>query len=334
MATFNEARKLVALCLERNIPVMLVGSPGIGKTDLVKSVAKELGYTLHVDLPVISEPTYFGGFPIDKDGFVSLLPLSKYKPLFETKDDTIFFMDDIGQAKKAVQAAAMQVALARRIGDYELSPKVRVLAATNRRQDAAGVNSILEPLKGRFFIIHMEVDIKEWTIWAIKNRIHPDIIAFLNFRPDYLNKFEPTPEIVNTPNPRNWARFSAIYEGLAEEEAEIAANGNVGEEATVEFMAFLKIAKSIPSIDELVRNPQRVNELNEASQKFAVATACIHHSDKDNIDSVIDVVLQLPTEYQLLYVSGIAEGRSDLLPHSKKISKLLDDLINISRQHV
>ncbi len=63
---------------------------------------------------------------------------------------TACFIDDLGQATPAVQAAAMQLILARTLNGHRVSDHVVFIAATNRRTDRAGVSGILEPVKSRF----------------------------------------------------------------------------------------------------------------------------------------------------------------------------------------
>ncbi|MFP3700463.1 ATP-binding protein, partial [Burkholderia sp. SIMBA_013] len=94
----------------------------------------------------------------------------------------IWFLDDLGQAAPSVQAAKMQLLLARRIGEHKLPDNVTFLAATNRRKDNAGVSGILDPLMDRF-ATHVELvaDIHEWTSWALAHGVPAELVAFLRF---------------------------------------------------------------------------------------------------------------------------------------------------------
>ena len=88
--------------------------------------------------------------PFVTDGQAEFLPFGDLRALIQADKDTVFFLDDLGQAPPTVQAAAMQLILARRINGHHVSDSVTFIAATNRKQDKAGVSGILEPVKSRF----------------------------------------------------------------------------------------------------------------------------------------------------------------------------------------
>jgi len=107
----------------------------------------------------------------------------------------------------------MQLILARRINGYKVSDQVTFLAATNRKQDKAGVSGILEPVKSRFVsIVELEPDLEDWAAWAASNSLPAELIAFVRFRPNLLNDFTPSVDITK-PRPRSrqsqWATFQA-----------------------------------------------------------------------------------------------------------------------------
>ena len=92
----------------------------------------------------------------------------------------------------------MQLILARCINEHKLSPYVTFIAATNRREDKAAVSGLLEPVKSRFAaIVELEVSPDDWVIWALNNNMPTELIAFIRFRPDLLDNFQPSKDIVS-----------------------------------------------------------------------------------------------------------------------------------------
>ena len=90
----------------------------------------------------------------------------------------------------------MQLILARQVNGHKISDKVIFIAATNRRQDRAGVTGILEPVKSRFAtIIQLDVDADIWIEWAFENDMPAELIGFIHFRPSLLHKDETTSDI-------------------------------------------------------------------------------------------------------------------------------------------
>ena len=124
-----------------NLNILIVGSPGIGKTDTVDQICKELNYDLIISHPVVSDPTDYKGFPFVIDNKADFIPFGDLRQLIEAKKETVYFLDDLGQSPASVQAACMQLLLSRQINGHKISEKIRFVAATNRREDKAGVRS-------------------------------------------------------------------------------------------------------------------------------------------------------------------------------------------------
>src|SRR5512137_1189962 len=115
--TPRDLSKALAIAVKNGLPVIIKGKPGIGKSDIVAQVAADLSYDLKISHPQVSDPTDYKGFPFpDKSGErATFLPFGELADLIEAKHPTIAFLDDIGQAPPAVQAALMQLLLARRV---------------------------------------------------------------------------------------------------------------------------------------------------------------------------------------------------------------------------
>ena len=100
----------------------------------------------------------------------------------------------------------MQLILARRVNGHKVSKHVVFIAATNRRQDRAGVTGILEPVKSRFAsIIELTADASEWIDWALENDVPMEVIGWIHYQPSMLTVGEATADIVNHPCPRTIA---------------------------------------------------------------------------------------------------------------------------------
>src|SRR5271156_3640100 len=140
--------------LSHTIPARMAGlicsGPGTGKSSIGEQACGEADADCIVMHPVVSDPTDFKGMPWVGDGGATFLPFGDLQKLVNATKLTACFIDDLGQATPAVQAAAMQLILARTINGHRVSGQVVFIAATNRRTDRAGVSGILEPVKSRF----------------------------------------------------------------------------------------------------------------------------------------------------------------------------------------
>jgi len=207
----SQLQAFLKVAIKEKMPVLVKGAPGIGKSDIVTQVTEELKCDLIIEHPVVSDPTDFKGLPFPKGEEADFLPFGSLKQIIETNKPTVFFLDDLGQAPPAVQAACMQLILARKINGHKVSDQVTFIAATNRRIDQAGVQGLLEPVKSRFVsIIELTPDLEDWCKWALENNMPPELVAFIRFRPNLLFDFTPTKDLVNSSCPRTVANVGKL----------------------------------------------------------------------------------------------------------------------------
>jgi len=185
--------------------------------------------------------------------------------------------------------------LARRVNEHAVSPFVTMVAATNRRIDRAGVTGILEPVKSRFVsIIELQADVDSWCRWALDNDVVPELIAFLRYRPDLLSAFVPSNDLTNSPTPRTWSNAARIlrWDLPAAVKHEVIA-GAVGESATTELLAFLRLFAALPNIDAILLNPSSAPIPDAPASLYAVATALAYRAQKGNFDRIAQYVTRL-----------------------------------------
>lgn len=292
-----KAQKLLRTCIQANLPVLLVGAPGVGKTDIVCQAAQGEGYDLIVSHPVVSDPTDAKGLPYpSEDGLTArFLPYGDLARALNATRPTIWFLDDLGQATPAVQAAFMQLLLARRIGEHQLPDCITFVAATNRKADRAGVSGILEPVKSRFVtIISVTPSVEDWTDWALDNGLPGELIAFLRYRPDLLFQPAPTLEIVNSPSSRTWANAARLMQaGLDPDIEQEALCGSVGETGATELVSFLNVWRELPSPDSVLLDPLHASIPDSPSVLYALSSALASYANKENFNRVVQYAERL-----------------------------------------
>jgi hypothetical protein len=281
--------------------VLIKGAPGIGKSDIMEQVAKELKMDLIISHPVVSDPTDYKGLPGIVDGKAEFLPFGDLRQLMEAKKPTICFLDDLGQAPAVVQAACMQLLLARQINGKKISEHIVFAAATNRRKDRAGVTGILEPVKSRFkTIVELVADADEWIEWAFENNMPAELIGFIHFRPAMLNSEEATADIVNHPCPRTIAA-AGEWLNIGVTSHEVLA-GAIGPGAAAELIGFLKVFKSLPNIAAILLDPKKTAVPEDPAARYAVVAALVEKATEDNADRILQYADRLPADFSVLLV--------------------------------
>jgi hypothetical protein len=134
------------------------------------------------------------------------------------------------------------------------------------------------------FHLDLEPDFEDWSKWAVNAGIRPEILAFLRFKPSLLHDADTTSDQNAWPTPRSWEMASQVLTGVAKWQGstgfaagtEIEAallEGTIGQAATTEFVAFLRLFRQLPSVPEILLNPDKAPVPDEPSARIAVATA-------------------------------------------------------------
>ncbi|MFJ2836281.1 AAA family ATPase [Nocardia sp. NPDC087230] len=149
----------LTLAVAADLPVLLWGEPGIGKTAALTQLAESLDLPLTTVIASVHEPSDFSGLPILGDdpatAGVPMAPPDWAVKLVEAGRG-LLFLDELSTAPPAVQAALLRLVLERRIGTLRLPPGVRIVAAANPRSSAADGWELSPPLANRF--VHLQ-----WT---------------------------------------------------------------------------------------------------------------------------------------------------------------------------
>ncbi|MEU3246948.1 AAA family ATPase [Streptomyces sp. NPDC006875] len=149
----------LTLAVAADLPILLWGEPGIGKTAALTQLAAALDLPLTTVIASVHEPSDFSGLPVVGDDpaeqGVPMAPPDWAVRLVRAGSG-LLFLDELSTAPPAVQAALLRLVLERRIGTLRLPPRVRIVAAANPRASAADGWELSPPLANRF--VHLQ-----WT---------------------------------------------------------------------------------------------------------------------------------------------------------------------------
>jgi hypothetical protein len=320
--THMKAKTLIPVletAIEKNYNTMILGSPGIGKSEIVKQVIEKLGYELMICHPVCDDVVDYKGLPSKVSNTeASFLPYGNLLRMMQADKPLVIFFDDLGQSTALVQAALMQLILERSVNGQKVSPHVRFVAASNRKKDNSGVQNILSALISRFnTVVELQTDVESWKSWALKNSVPIELIAFINFRTNLLNNFEETEkvrknEMSNFACPRTITNLGKwLKANIFEYEV---WKGCVGEAFATEFKAFYDVYKSLAGLPEkVILHPQTAPVPQELNVLYALVGALAHKSTEKNINAIFEYVGRIPTEFQVFYIKDATAKNEKLM---------------------
>lgn len=278
----NAVSKIVENVLSTDIVPFLWGPPGIGKSTLVKDIAKNKNWKL-IDLRLsLLSPVDLRGLPvIDKINKQAIWLPPEFLPKENEKEKGILFLDEINLAPPSVQAAAYQLILDKQVGSYKFPSTWKIIAAGNRETDRANVYKLSAPLANRFIHFNVVPNLGQWRNWARQNNIRPEIIDFLSGRPAFLFQ-QPKEEQKAFASPRTWAFLSQLMTGFAyneeigiSDELKQVIIGTIGDSVGQEFISHLSdynVQKISSLVDELTKTGN-ITLPKQLSLRYAVITA-------------------------------------------------------------
>ncbi|MCU0901497.1 MAG: MoxR family ATPase [Cypionkella sp.] len=217
---------------------MLHGRPGVGKTEVVQTLANRIGAVLH-DLRLTTiEPQDLRGLPY-YDHVTARTVWYRPEDLPDGAAPAILFLDELTAAAPALQPTVYGLLQERRVGRHRLPASVMVIAAGNRVEDGAIAYDMGSALSDRLIHLTLQADAEDWLKhYALPAGIHPAVAAFIRTRPDLLDTTEEALRrgqmIACTP--RSWARVSQIMHAIPDRALrQVMIAGTVGLAPAAEF---------------------------------------------------------------------------------------------------
>ena len=291
--TSVQARRALLKAFKIKRPVFLWGPPGIGKSELVEGITKELnGFMIDLRLGQM-DPTDIRGIPFyNKD-----IGKMDWAPPIELPDEAfasqwpvvVLFLDEMNSAAPAVQAAGYQLILNRRVGKYRLPDNVVIVAAGNRESDKGVTYRMPTPLANRFIHAEMKVDFPSYQEWAVANKIHKDVVGYLSFAKQDLYDFDAKSSSRAFATPRSWTFVSQLLddEDTDDETLTNLIAGTVGEGLAVKFMAHRKIAGRMPKPEDILNGKVTDLKVKEVSAMYSLVISMCYEL-KDAVEKKTD----------------------------------------------
>ena len=274
----NRAKKSITRAFKKKRPIFLWGPPGIGKSDIVHQIG--YGMDAHVIDVRLSlwEPTDIKGIPYyaANDNSMQWAAPAELPTMELAKKHKwiILFLDEMNSAAPAVQAAAYQLILNRKVGQYTLPDNVLIVAAGNREADKGVTYRMPAPLANRFVHLELAVDFDDWFQWAVDNSQHKDVVGYLQFAKKDLYDFDPRSPSRSFATPRSWSFVSELLDDEDDEETLTdLVSGSVGEGLAVKFMAHRKVASQMPNPTDILAGKVKELKATEISAMYSLTVS-------------------------------------------------------------
>jgi len=303
--------KLVAL--ERKLPVLIHGAPGLGKTESVVQLANEADAVLVDFRANYHDSPDIRGLPefIRIDGvetpftiwsMPSVLPF-KGNPRFPHDRTIVLLVDEIGSAGAGMFPLLMQLINERRVAEHELMDNVCLVSATNRLSDRGTSVVLPTTVLNRFIHVEAIADRQAWYDWWLAQGGTPMAVAFYEFKKDLFFTFKPEDRsVVAFATPRTNAMAWRLWmdDKLPLDVKRAAMMGAVGDGVTAEIMGFADVWQKVLKTKDILKDPSGVPLPNEESMLYATAVSVSGDMDMNTVDKLDQFLARLPVMYQTI----------------------------------
>ena len=283
----NSAKKSIVRAFKKKRPLFIWGAPGIGKSDIVGQVASEIDAHM-IDIRLsLWDPTDIKGIPYysSNDNTMQWAPPQELPTQEFAKKHKfiVLFLDEMNSAAPAVQAAAYQLILNRKVSTYVLPDNVLIVAAGNRDADKGVTYRMPAPLANRFVHLELKVDFDDWFQWAVNNDIHQDVVGYLTFSKKDLYDFDPKSPSRSFATPRSWSFVSELLEDDDDETTTTdLVSGSVGEGLAVKFMAHRKVSAKLPNPSDVLTGKVKTLDTREISAMYSLTVSLCYELKEAN----------------------------------------------------
>lgn len=239
-------------------PVLLIGAPGIGKTQIMEQIARECGialvsYTIThhtrqsaIGLPFISKKSFNGEERAVTEYTMSEIVASIYEKIEKTGiSEGILFIDEINCVSETLAPAMLQFLQCKTFGSHEIPKGWLIVAAGNPPEYNRSVREFDVVTMDRVKKIEVEPDFEAWKEYAYQAGVHPAVLSYLNTRPGNFYRMESTVDGKMFATPRGWedlSRILAVYEKIKKP---------LDRDVAVQYIQYPKVARDFANYLEL-----------------------------------------------------------------------------------
>ena len=314
----------------RQRPILLMGPPGIGKTQVMEQVAKEckvalVSYTIThhtrqsaVGLPFIEKKTYDGKEYSVTEYTMSEIIASVYDKMEETGlREGILFIDEINCVSETLAPTMLQFLQCKTFGNQKIPTGWIIVAAGNPPEYNKSVRDFDVVTLDRIKKIDVDVNYDVWKEYASAKGLHPSVLSYLSLKREHFYHIENTADRICFVTARGWEDLSAILYGY--EDMHFAPDENLirqylqDEEIARDFGAYYQLYAKY-------RQDYRIPEILSGSL------------DESVVESLCTLAAHAPTDERLTVAGLLLDGWNSLFLKFREEDQFAVALQSVLRQ--
>jgi hypothetical protein len=308
MHTLNHtdlAATIDGVVFDLNMPLMVWGQPGVGKSDVARQAAAKRGALL-VDIRLSQyDSVDLRGIPSPENGktvwnLPSTIPFVG-NDAFPDDVPILLFFDEINSAAPSTMAVAYQIVLDRACGEHILKDNVFIVAAGNRDGDKGVTGKMPLPLANRFCHVELGVSAEATIDYMLETGAPAEGIAFLSWRKQLVSTFDPSKPEKAFATGRSWfSAFKAFQSDLPQAVKRTAISGCIGEGPALEFFAFCDMMDKVIPVSKIIADPEGCALPDELSMCYATAVSISGEMTLENAAPLHTYLQRMDPEFLVL----------------------------------